>query len=200
QSQGERWLISAGATGNGLVGAAGGCFASTDKLLGLVTTNSLIYSPGPPELKDGALIYKVAGLHTTANGDLFKGTYDLAMRSETARCLYNFTKAPIRAEVEVVSSDGSNQNVTTVIQNEKDGWFTLGAYNFTFSQPTIRIKLTQEKAVTPTSVTPTPQASTPGAPANPNKSKTIIITCVKGKTTKKVVGTNPTCPAGYKKK
>jgi len=200
QSQGERWLISAGATGNGLVGAAGGCFASTDKLLGLVTTNSLIYSPGPPELKDGALIYKVAGLHTTANGDLFKGTYDLAMRSETARCLYNFTKAPIRAEVEVVSIDGSNQNVTTVIQNEKDGWFTLGAYNFTFSQPTIRIKLTQEKAVTPTSVTPTPQASTPAAPANPNKSKTIIITCVKGKTIKKVTAVNPKCPAGYKKK
>jgi len=205
QSQGERWLISAGATGNGLVGAAGGCFASTDKLLGLVTTNSLIYSPGPPELKDGALIYKVAGLHTTANGDVFKGTYDLAMRSETARCLYNFTKAPIRAEVVVVSADGSNQNVTTVIQNEKDGWFTLGAYNFTFSQPTIRIKLTQEKAVvtssaTPASVTPAPKASTPGAPANPNKSKTIIITCVKGKTTKKVVGANPTCPAGYKKK
>ena len=204
-SQGARWLISSGATGNGLVSTGGGCFASTTQLLGIVTTNSMIYSPGPPELKDGALIYKVAGLHTTANGDVFKGTYDLAMRSETARCLYNFTKAPIRAEVVVVSADGSNQNVTTVIQNEKDGWFTLGAYNFTFSQPTIRIKLTQEKAVVPTSVTPAsvtpaPKASTHAAPANPNKSKTIIITCVKGKTTKKVVGANPTCPAGYKKK
>ena len=212
-SQGARWLISAGATGNGLVSTAGGCFSSTTQLLGIVTTNSMIYSPGPPQLQDGALIYKVAGLHTTANDDLFKGTYDLAMRSETARCLYNFTKAPIRAEVQVVSSDGSNQNITTVVQNEKDGWFTLGAYNFTFSQPTIRIKLSQDKAVsatptaTPTTTpsapaasTPAPKANTPAAPAIPNKSKSIIITCVKGKTTKTVVGANPTCPTGYKKK
>ncbi|NBO08425.1 MAG: hypothetical protein EBV30_03575 [Actinobacteria bacterium] len=217
-SQGERWLISAGATANGLVSTGGGCFASSTQLLGIVTTNAMVYSPGPPELKDSALIYKVGGLHTTANGDVFKGTYDLAMRSETARCLYNFTKAPIRAEVEVVSSDGSNQNVTTVIQNEKDGWFTLGAYNFTFSQPTIRIKLSQEKTVAPTpaatptsapsapagitpaGITPTTQAKTPAAPATANKAKTIIITCVKGKTTKKVVGANPACPAGYKKK
>jgi len=212
-SQGARWLISSGATGNGLVTTGGGCFASTTQLLGIVTTNSMIYSPGPPELKDGALIYKVAGLHTTANGDVFKGTYDLAMRSETARCLYNFTQAPIRAEVQVVSSDGSNQNITTVVQNEKDGWFTLGAYNFTFSQPTIRIKLSQDKVVSntpmatptapptaPTASTPAPKANTPAAPAIPNKSKTITITCVKGNTTKRVIGANPICPTGYKKK
>ena len=31
-------------------------------------------------------------------------------------------------------------------------------------------------------------------------SKKFTITCIKGKTTKKVSGTNPKCPKGYKKK
>jgi hypothetical protein len=30
--------------------------------------------------------------------------------------------------------------------------------------------------------------------------KATTITCIKGKTTKKVTAVNPTCPAGYKKK
>jgi hypothetical protein len=30
--------------------------------------------------------------------------------------------------------------------------------------------------------------------------KKSTITCIKGKVTKKVVGVNPKCPAGYKKK
>jgi hypothetical protein len=36
-----------------------------------------------------------------------------------------------------------------------------------------------------------------GAKAAPKK---VTITCVKGKTTKKVSGVNPSCPTGYKKK
>jgi hypothetical protein len=137
----------------------------------------------------------------------------LNMRSEAARCLYGFSSAPLKAVVSVTSADGSTQDVQTEALSEKDGWLHLGAYNFHFSQPTIRIKLSQEKTVAPTpaatptstpnapaATTPAPKANAPAAPAIPNKAKTIIITCVKGKTTKKVVGTNPTCPAGYKKK
>jgi hypothetical protein len=33
-----------------------------------------------------------------------------------------------------------------------------------------------------------------------NKATKTTITCVKGKTTKKVTGVNPKCPSGYKKK
>jgi hypothetical protein len=46
--------------------------------------------------------------------------------------------------------------------------------------------------------TPTPSA-TVIATVKPTAKKTTI-TCVKGKTTKKVTGVNPKCPAGYKKK
>jgi hypothetical protein len=53
---------------------------------------------------------------------------------------------------------------------------------------------TPTQVATP-SPTPTPTVIAP-APA----SKKITITCVKGKTIKKVSGTNPKCPKGYKKK
>jgi hypothetical protein len=75
----------------------------------------------------------------------------------------------------------------------------LSANNFTFSDPTIRIKLTQEKVV----AKPTPSATPVATPsATPSKAavKKITITCIKGKTKKVVTGTQPVCPAGYKKK
>jgi hypothetical protein len=53
---------------------------------------------------------------------------------------------------------------------------------------------------TPT-VTETPSASPVAVVAKPTTTaKKTTITCVKGKTTKKVTGVNPKCPAGYKKK
>ena len=50
-------------------------------------------------------------------------------------------------------------------------------------------------------VTPAAAATpSPSASAKPVTPKKISITCVKGKTTKKVTAINPKCPAGYKKK
>ena len=68
---------------------------------------------------------------------------------------------------------------------------------------------TPTPTLTPTA-TPTPMASSTPTPTvvatpapTPTKAvvvKKITITCVKGKTTKKVTAVNPKCPAGYKKK
>lgn len=56
----------------------------------------------------------------------------------------------------------------------------------------------KEQVTTPT---PTPKPSpTPSVTPTPVTKKTITITCVKGKTVKKVSGTNPKCPTGYKKR
>jgi hypothetical protein len=69
---------------------------------------------------------------------------------------------------------------------------------FTFSTPQIKVKLEVPKVEpTPTpstTATPTPTATLKPAPLQ----KTIV--CVKGKVTKKVTGTTPKCPTGYKKK
>jgi len=71
--------------------------------------------------------------------------------------------------------------------SEKNGWLYLSAKGFTFSSPTIAVKLTQD-------------APAPAATKAPTVAKKITITCFKGKTTKTVTAVKPTCPTGYKRK
>lgn len=176
------------------------CFGDTTKFQGIVTTNSMVYDPSPPSYADDSLTYKVAGAHIGYDQrEVFKGTYDLAIRSEAVRCLYNFTSAPIKVTVSVTSSDGTSQNVATEAVQEKDGWLTLRARNFTFSSPTIRLKLSQDAAVVPMPATPVTSAPVGAAPSGVKK-PVITITCTKGKSVKRVSGVAPKCPAGYVKK
>ena len=166
------------------------CTKSDGALSGVVTTNALVYHSGPPSFDKATqnLDYKVLSTHFSANGDVAKGTYDLIMSSSVARCIYGFTNAPISASLTILSEDGSPQVATQTI-NEKNGWLTLSAAGFTYSSPTIAVKLTQEKSAV---ATPTPKA--------PSWAQgTKVITCVKGKTKKTVSGFNPKCPSGYKK-
>ena len=160
------------------------CLNKSNTLAGLVTTNATMYLDGPPtyDASQGSLDYKVAATHYEADGKTeFKGSYELLMSSTVARCIYKFTNAPVKASVSVTSENGE-PNIATVVVNEKNNWLTLGAYNFTFSSPTVSVKLTQDK----------PQVVTPPKPVIKK------ITCVKGKVTKKIVASK--CPAGYKKK
>ncbi len=163
------------------------CSADKSKLHGLVVTNASIFENGPPEFKDGSLNYRVAGVHNNLDGSEFKGRYTYIVRSDTARCYYGFSNAPIEARVEVLSSNNTTQ-VASVLVSEKDGFIKLQADNFTFSSPTIKVKFSQDSAQ--------PIATT--AKIAPKKSSTI--TCIKGKTSKKITGVTPKCPAGYKKK
>jgi len=158
------------------------CFTTTPGLKGIVTTNSTAYSAGPPEFKDGSLNYQVSSPHFNPDGMTpFKGNYNLVMRSDVARCIYGFTKAPIKASISILSSEGAN-DVATTATSEKDGWLYLSANNFQFSSPTIQVKLSQD------------------AVAQVPSSGKSTITCVKGKLTKTVSGSKPTCPSGYKRK
>ena len=156
-----------------MLNAAGSpCLNSTERLLGLVTTNATGYSASPPLFANNKLKYQVAGLHYLPDGNVFQGSYDLVMRSDTARCLYGFDDAPVQAEIEVTSDDGVEQVVTTSLM-ERGGWLRLSARGFHFSQPTITVKLT-------------------------SKASERTIMCKKGKKTKKVTGVKPKCPKGWK--
>jgi hypothetical protein len=164
------------------------CFARAKGVAGVVSTNAAQYLDGPPTFNkaDGFLDYKVAAPHLASTGEVFKGSYDLVMSSDVARCLYGFTKAPISATVSILSADGEPSVATNVVR-EKDNWLFLQANNFTFSTPTVRVKFTQEVAVAPVVV--------------PVKIvKKISIFCVKGKVSKKITAVKPICPSGYKKK
>jgi hypothetical protein len=205
-----QWVVSAGASANGYrATSSNACFEDKTKLLGIVTTNALIYSPAAPEFKDGTLNYKVAGLHHTEDGvTLTRGSYDLAIRSSVARCVYGFTDAPFQASISVVGADGTEQTIATesVREDKKREWLFLSAQNFTFSAPTIKVKLVQDKPLSaapsqsdkPISATTAP--SKQSAPVKKAAPKLKVINCIKGKMSKKVSGTNPKCPSGYKTK
>ncbi len=175
---------------------ASACISDGKGLKGIVTTNSTTYSEGPPSFSKGNLEYSVASPHFAPDGKtVLQGSYNLVMRSDIARCFYNFSSAPINASISVINSDGSAQIATTVV-NEKNGWLSLAANGFTYSSPTVKVKLTQSKDVATPTPTPTP---TPSASAKP-AAKAVTITCIKGKTSKKVTAVKPKCPTGYKKK
>jgi len=190
---------------------------STAALIGMVTTNSLTYESGPPKFEDGFLNYKVAGVHSNPDGSDFIGKYDLVMDGAIARCLYGFgAKVPISATVSIVSTDTGSRVQSTFFKDDGK-WIRLGAYGFTFSSPTLKIKLAQGGAADPAKVAvkeevpPVPEKPAPkeevaatttkaAAPAEVKKVITKSISCVKGKVTRKISGTNPICPAGFKKK
>ena len=178
-------------------GTGSKCFDDKTKLHGLVTTNAPTYLPNPPSFENGELAYKVAGAHHLEDGvTLFKGSYDLVLRTEFARCLYGFSNAPISAKISVVSTNGSTQDIATESLREDAArqWLYLSAKNFTFSAPTIKVKLMQDKPIVAA------KEEVAKAPATSVAKKVITITCAKGKISKKLSGANPKCPSGYRKK
>jgi hypothetical protein len=99
------------------------------------------------------------------------------------------------ATVEVVSAENKSQVATVLVsENKATGFIKLQADNFTFSSPTIKVKLVQDKPLVAVKED-APKVATTAA-----VKKVITITCAKGKITKKFSGANPKCPSGYKKK
>ncbi len=187
----EIWSIHT--LGRDQFGSSNPCFTSGSGVLGVVTTNASAYSEGPPLFVNGSLSYQVSAPHYSSDGSVFKGTYNLTVRNDVARCLYGFSSAPIQASIEVIDNGGSKSVATTSFV-ESDGWDRLSANNFEFSAPTIKIALSQEQGK-PTSPI---GAVTPNKPVTTQVKSTIL--CYKGKLLKKVTSINPKCPSGYKKK
>lgn len=186
---------------NGIL-TASNCLNSADNLVGVVSSNSLVYSGTPPTYTDGTFSYNVRALHFMPDGKTpFQGTYDLNIRSTAARCLYGIGEAPVSASISVTSANGEAQ-VATAVFKEENGWMHFGAYGFTFSNPTVKVKLQKGTGGNATSDVVVTPKSDPNAVAKtqPLKKPVIKITCVKGKTKKIVSGTAPKCPAGFKKK
>lgn len=173
---------------------AGECVKKSNKLAGIVSTNSTTYSDGPPSLdpKTQSLDYELASAHYTSKGEEFLGTYDLVLDATVARCIYGFAKTPTSATVSIVKN-GEVEKVSTTTLSEKDGWLSLSAYGFTFSSPKISVKLNQPKEETPTKV----EASSTTKPVV-EQPMIKSIYCANAKGRKTVKGVNPKCPKGYK--
>jgi hypothetical protein len=153
-------------------------------IAGVVMSNATVYQSEPPSWneRDLTLDYKVAAPHLTPNGDEYLGVYQLKINSEFARCIYGFQNVPLVATISVVGDKGTIKIATSSMTFGTD-WINFNVSGFTFSTPTIKIQLSEAKK-----------------PVVPKAFKKSSITCIKGKTTKKVTGLTPKCPAGYKKK
>jgi len=194
------WNYTTTSWGNG-----SNCLQDKSKVLGIVTTNALAYDGSSPSFENGTLNYHVSGLHYMPDGATpVQGSYNLVMRSDTARCLYGFTNAPIKATISIVGA--ADSPIATVVTGEKNGWLSLSANGFTFSEKTLQVKFTQEAPAPVASPSPsasssaTPAAQASSAPVAPKVPAKSTITCVKGKTVKTITAAKPTCPVGYKKK
>ncbi|MFM8842913.1 MAG: hypothetical protein ACKOFJ_01620 [Actinomycetota bacterium] len=205
------------------------CTKSAGTISGLVTTNAMVYSQGPPDFNEArqSLDYKVLSPHFDESGKENLGSYDLLIDSGVARCIYGFSRAPIKAELEIIASDGTTKIATTSL-GERGNWLFLSANGFSYSDPIIRVILSQEK-VTESSPTPTPIASspmpevitspTPSVSVTPTplpsavktipsaqkssapSQKIVTITCKRGNQLKNLSGKSGaklTCPKGWK--
>lgn len=150
------------------------CFPKEAGLLGISASNAMFVPEAAPSLVSGNLEYKVAGLHFEADGHTpFVGAYGLSIQSTFSRCLFGLTSAPIGASIQVTSASGE-QKVSIKTITEKGGWVQISASGFTFSSPTIRVKLVQK----------------------PSAGKASIL--CRSKVSKKTIKTMKTkCPSGY---
>jgi hypothetical protein len=184
-------------------------------VVGVVATNASAYSATAPfyNKENGTLDYKVAAPHYGPYVDgksekVNSGTYGLSIAASQIKCLYGMEKLPSSASISITSSDGK-ENISTVQLKSAGDWVYLDAKNFTFSSPTLRIKLNQTSSATTQSTGASEVKNNPPAPevkevaaAKPPSAvaKKITITCKKGKLIRKVSGTTPKCPTGFKKK
>ncbi len=171
------------------------------EVAGVVISNATVYQGEPPiwNAEDATLDYKVAAPHYTPLGEEFKGLYQLKINGEFARCIYGFENAPIVATVSIVASDGAIKVATSTVSADSN-WINFNAAGFTFSNPTIKVKLALADNVSKTTPQKSEIATTPKTAAGNGIPAKKIILCTKGKTTKTVKAVKPKCPKGYKKK
>lgn len=181
-SNNEYWSINS-LNGSGM-GDVQRCSDNSGDLAGIVTTNSLVYSAGPPAFskETDSLDYKLASPHFEASGAVATGTYDLLIRGDVARCIYGFTGAPIKASISILSADGAPKVATTVM-GERDGWLYVDAAGFDYSSPVVKVSLSQDAPVL--------------VPAKKSAVKKYTLVCKRGTVKKKVTSTKAKCPNGY---
>jgi hypothetical protein len=136
------------------------------------------------------IIVKVGNAHFDEFGNEVQGWMELKVKGTRARDWWGINPAIAAgyAKVQITYQDGTSKVATVTSQYDaKNDWINLRAYGFTYSTPQLAISFKQ----------PEEAAKQETKVVSPKKTS---ITCVKGKTTKKVTAVKPKCPSGYKKK
>ena len=169
----------------------------TDKLygpgarvfMGAVSSNATLYQRTPPRWDEinRAFVFKVSSPHLDEHGKPNKGFYTLYIPLDQANCRWGISASAPQAQIQIVNQDGTS-TITTAVATRENGMLRFNIAGFGYSAPTIRIRMGQGSfsAPSPETVSKTVTA------------KKIVLVCIKGKTTKQVIGVKPKCPSGYK--
>jgi hypothetical protein len=152
---------------------------------------------------DSTLSVQLESSHLAYDGTPNKGFYEMVFSKATSECLWGLNpEKSVRAEVKISYADGGQADVATVSQVFDAGQLRITASNFHLSQPTISTRLIQLTTEEPDKTTvdmSSPKLENKSSNKTTSKKK-IEVNCYKGQTIKKISGTNPKCPSGYKKK
>jgi hypothetical protein len=132
------------------------------------------------------IVVKVGNVHFDEFGNEVQGWMELKVKGNRAREWWGIDPAIAAgyAKVEVSYQDGTKKVATVSAKYDaKNDWINLRAYGFTYSSPQLAVSFKKPPVATTTVA-----------------AKKTSITCVKGKTTKKVTAVSPKCPSGFKKK
>lgn len=179
---------------NHLSSISGGSFwDSTCGESGYSVTSHNAIGAGPPYMSDNeTLKFNIGAPHRLSTGETNQGffTTDIPVAYLNCRWPKNVLTTSPRVEISIANTDGTTQIATTSVKIE-NGILKIRAFGFHYSSPTIILKASNN-------------LSLPALFVTPEEVKRVLkkttITCIKGKATKKVTGSNPVCPAGHKKK
>lgn len=149
---------------------------------------------GDPVWTGESLEFAIQAPHLKSTGELNTGYFRFAASHKFLDCKFPgnlLTKSP-KVELQIFDESGEQKVATTVVDNS-NGMLIVEAKGFHFSSPTIKVKPVMSPSVS--------QAQGTVSQHQPLKviapTKKVTITCSKGKSTRKVSGTNPQCPQGF---
>jgi hypothetical protein len=138
------------------------------------------------------IIVKLGTSHLDDKGQVISGWSEIRIKGSAARTWWGIDSRfdANSARVEISYPDGSVEVATTTVSYDPvTDWIYLRSGGFHYSTPTLRVSFTQSVPLA-VAVSPIPKATQ-------SRIATKSRTCVRGKITKKIVGTNPKCPKGY---
>ena len=177
------------------------------KSTGLPIATGNMYSQTPPawDAATGNLTVNVWAPHLDPSGAVYRGYYEGNFTKQYISCLWGIDANKIADEFSVSITDqgtGASQVATTSIVQTNNG-VRLVASGFHYSKGEIKFSrsaLSASKTPTPTPAPVVTESPTPTPTPKATVAKKVTITCVKGKTVRKVTAVKPLCPAGFKKK
>ena len=170
---------------------------ATDSPNGYIASNATIIDPNPAswDADNQSLNFSIASIVNQTSNDGDTQFYELNIKEALGKCLWKVDLSQAQVQIQIFNTGTEQlQRVETTSLFKQGDYLKFKVSGINVSSSVIRVKLLGAPITTGETVTDAPEvASAPKI----KKIQTKTILCVKGRVSKKVVGTKPTCPRGY---